>query len=109
MFGEPVTRRRNEQVGEDRYSDPIYEWVDVVLEQRAAFDPGGSREPVEVGRAAVVTTPKLYFREHPDLAREDRVVMRGLEYQVEGDPADWVSPYGTDNGGTVVELTRTGG
>lgn len=109
MFGEPVTRRRNEQIGEDRYHDPIYGDVDVVLEQTAAFDPGGSREPVEVGREAVITTPKLYFRESPDLTREDRVVMRGKEYMVEGDPADWRSPWGSDSGGVVVELSRTGG
>lgn len=105
MFGEPVIRRRNQQTGTDRYLDPIYEDVDTLLEERAAFDPGGTVEPVEVGRERVVTTPKLYFREQrPDLTRDDRVVMRGKEYQVDGDPSDWVSPYGTSLGGLVVEL-----
>lgn len=109
-FGEPVTRRRNEQTGTDRYGEPIFETVDTVLEDGAAFDPGGSREPVEVGRTQTVTTPKLYFRgARPDLHAGDRVLMRGVEFQVEGDPADWRSPYGTDLGGLVVELKRAGG
>lgn len=111
MFvGEPVTRRRREQTGTDRYNNPIYGDVDTVLEERAAFDPGGSREPVEVGREQVITTPKLYFpRQWPDLTSSDRVIVRGVEYAIEGDLPDWRSPFGSDVGGLVVELKRAGG
>jgi hypothetical protein len=108
--GEPVTRRRQEQTGEDRYGNPVYEFVDTVLAERAGFDPGGSREPVEVGREQVVTTPKLYFRQQwPDLTSSDRVIVRGVEYAIEGDDGDWRSPYGSDVGGLVVELKRAEG
>lgn len=110
FIGEPVTRRRNQQTGTDRYGSPVYGLVDTVLPERAGFDPGGSREPVEVGREQTVTTPKLYFREQrPDLNKTDLVVMRGVEYQIEGDPADWRSPYGSTLGGLVVELKKAGG
>lgn len=107
--GEVVTRRRRQQTGADRYGNPVYELVDVVLGETAAFDPGGSREPVEVGRTPTVTTPKLYFTQWPDLVKTDLVVVRGEVFQIEGDPADWRNPWGSDVGGMVVELERAEG
>jgi hypothetical protein len=108
-WGEPVTRRRRAQSGTDRYGNPTYTTTDVVLEERAAFDPGGTREPVEVGREPVVTTPKLYFTERPDLVSSDVVLVRGQAFTVQGDPADWRDPWGSAVGGLVVELQRAGG
>ena len=109
-LGEPVTRRRQQQTGTDRYGNPVYGDVDTVLEERAGFDPGGSREPVEVGRTQTVTTPKLYFRrQFPDLTPSDKVIVRGVIFDIQGDPADWRSPYGSDVGGLVVELKRAEG
>ncbi len=111
MFvGEPVTRRRSEQTGVDRYGNPVYSTTETVLDQRAAFDPGGSREPVEVGREQVVTTPKLYFlRTWPDLLEQDEVMVRGRWFTVQGVPADWRSPYESPLGGMVVELQEVTG
>jgi len=110
FVGEPVTRRRHEQTGVDRYNSPVYGLVDTDLEERAAFDPGGSREPVEVGREQTVTTPKLYFfKTWPDLTASDLVVVRGVEYRIEGRPADWKSPFGSTLGGLVVELKKAEG
>lgn len=108
--GEPVTRRRQQQTGTDRYGNPVYEPVDTVLPERAGFDPGGSREPVEVGREQTVTTPKLYFRRaYPDLNDTDQVLVRGVVFDIEGNPADWKSPFGSDVGGLVVELKKAEG
>lgn len=110
FIGEPVTRRREQQAGTDRYGDPIYETVDEVLRERAAFDPGGAREPVEVGREQVVTEPKLYFlKQYPDLRDDDQVIVRGQVYDIEGIPADWRSPFGSAVGGVVVELKKVDG
>jgi hypothetical protein len=110
MVGESVTRVRPVQSGTDRYGVPVYTDSTVVLEERAAFDPGGSREPVEVGRAPVVTNPKLYFRGAiPDLKATDRLIIRGRTYTVQGDPAYWKSPYGSEMSGLVVELQATEG
>lgn len=105
FLGEQVTRRRREQTGTDRYGNPVFDLVDVVLDERCAFDPGGSREPVEIGREQTVTTPKAYFPDtRPDITAADVLVIRGQEFTVQGVPADWRSPFGADVGGVVVEL-----
>lgn len=110
MFGDPVTRIRLEATGgTDRYGNPVMGDVEAAV-GTAALDPGGTREPVEVGRAQVVTTPKLYYQsEWPDLHSGDRVRVRGLTFEVDGDPSDWRSPWGTLVGGTVVELKAVSG
>ena len=107
MFGEPATRRRRELTGYDSANRPLYEWVSTILPVGCALDPGGSREPVEVGRAQVITTPKAYFRETVDVVAGDELIIRGRVWKVDGDPAQWVSPFGSGLAGTVVELTAT--
>ena len=108
--GLPVTRIRETATGaEDRYGNPVTAPVETVLDQLAAFDPGGSREPVEVGRTATVTTPKLYFIEPVDLTTTDSVRVNARTFTVEGVPAEWQDPFGTNVGGMVVELQEASG
>jgi hypothetical protein len=111
VIGETVTRiRRGEQTGTDPYGEPVYGPATETPVPGAAFDPGGSVEPVEPGRTAVVTMPRLLFRDSiPDIVADDQVRVRGLAYDVVGDPALWVSPYTGREAGLVVELKRTGG
>lgn len=105
MFGATVTRLRpGASTGNDRYGNPI-PGADVSTPIiGGAFAPGGSIEPVEVGRAPVVTTPKLYFLAAVDLTEGDRVLVNGTTYTVEGTPADWHSAWGSTLAGLVVEL-----
>lgn len=111
VIGETVHRiRTGASPGDDRYGNPL-PGVDVETALTgAAFDPGGSLEPVEVGRMPVITTPKVYFRDYaPDIVSTDRLRVRGLVYAVVGRPARWVSPYTTAVAGLVVELRNTEG
>ena len=106
MIGEVVIRiRSGASTGVDRYGNPIPGTdVETPLDG-AAFDPGGSREPLEVGRAQTVTNPKVYFYMNtPDVVSTDRLRVRGLVYQVKGRPAVWSSPFPSAVGGLVVEL-----
>lgn len=97
----PVVRLRLEQTGEDRYGDPVWEDVSTDLPP-ALFAPGGVEEPVEPGRAPVVSEPTLYWRNAwPDVIASDRLTVRGKTYSVEGEPADW---RGARVGGLVVRL-----
>lgn len=106
MIGETVTRiRTGASPGLDRYGNPLPGVDAEVPIDGAAFDPGGSLEPLEVGRAQTVTTPKVYFwRSAPDIVSTDRLRVRGLVYQVIGHPARWESPFTTEVAGLVVEL-----
>lgn len=105
MTPEPVTRLRSVQVGTDPYQNPIYDDVESDLPP-ALFAPGGAAEPVETGRAPVVSEPTLYWRhERPDVHEGDRVRVRGLVYAVDGPPADW---RGSNVGGLAVALRRDG-
>lgn len=105
MRGETVTRlRTGASPGLDPYDNPL-PGVDAEIPLTgAAFDPGGSLEPAEVGRAQTVTTPRLYFRTSPDIISSDRLRVRGLVYDVIGHPALWVSPFTGVTAGLVVEL-----
>lgn len=104
FIGETAIRRRREQTGTDRAGGPIYTWAATTIPTGCAFDPGGTREPLEVGRAQVITTPKAYFPTVVDVVAGDELVIRGRIWTVQGDPAVWISPFRSSVGGTVVEL-----
>lgn len=110
MKGEPVTRlRQGAPTGTDRYGNPTYGPDVESVVGEALFDPGGTRESPEPGRAPVTTQPTLYFRDaFPDLSSGDRVRVRGAEWSVQGDRADWDRP-GARARGAVVELLRVTG
>lgn len=103
---ETVTRLRP-ATSDDRYGDTTpgeqaEEDIDGAL-----FAPGGTQEPVQIGREAVIAEPSLYFpRTWPDILATDLMRVRGDVYQVTGFPADW---RGVTAGGLVVELKRTAG
>jgi hypothetical protein len=111
MSGEVVTRLRRVQDGTDTYGDPV--WSDTPAETSlpgAWFAPGGTQEPVEVGRAAVISVPTVYFpHSWPDIQPTDQLRVRGVVYEVTGDPADWRSPVESRVGGLVVQLRRVEG
>lgn len=110
-MGETVVRiRTGASPGVDRYGNPLPGADVETAIDGAAFDPGGSLEPVEVGRTQTATTPKVYFwRSSPDIVSTDRLRVRGLAYRVTGHPAKWVSPFTGEIAGLVVELELTEG
>ena len=73
------------------------------------FNPGGSTEVSAVWRVAVSTQPTVYLPTGTDITPADRVVVRGVTYEVDGDPADWRSPYSGWRPGLSVALKRFGG
>jgi len=107
---ETVTRvRAGASTGTDAFGQPI-PGADVELDiDGALFAPGGTSEPIEAGRAAVISEPTLYFRAaRPDIVHTDHMRVRGVLYGVDGVPPDWNWGDST-GGGLVVALTRTEG
>lgn len=73
-----------------------------------AFDPGGAVEPLTPGHDRVVTTPTIYAPIGVRFGARDRVTVRGVRYEVDGDSRDWVHPEGAP-AGTVTTLRRVDG
>ena len=73
------------------------------------FDPGGSTEPLEQGRTAVVTQPTVYAAGFPDVLAGDRLVVRGRTWEVDGDPQAWRNPFTGWEPGTTIKLKAVEG
>lgn len=94
---------------EDAHGNPIESFADPVTIEGCAFDPGGSVETVSPGREVVVTSPRVFLPAGTFITARSRVTVRGMLYQVEGDPAAWRSPFTGWEPGTVAVLGRTDG
>jgi hypothetical protein len=79
------------------------------LELLGGFNPGQSSEPLQDARNAVTTQPEFYTDFGSDVLAGDRLVVRGKTYDVDGDPADWHSPFTGWEPGMVIPLKRTEG
>ena len=108
-FGEPVGVIRPTTTT-DRYGNAarVYGATATHTVDGCAFDPGGSTE-INDGRNAVTTTPTLYLPVGADVEAADKVIVRGTVYEVVGDSAVWVDPFGSSLGGVTVELRKVDG
>lgn len=97
-----VIRLRRERVGDDRYGNPLYEVAETPIAELALFAPRDVIPSPEPGRAPVIVEPTLYwFQSWPDVRADDKLRVRGVEYEVQSIPAEWRSPA---VGGLVVKL-----
>lgn len=86
-----VVRRASAQT--DEYGDPIPGAFADHLTLQGKFAPNNPAEPVEVGRNAVITGGTVYVRDlptKPDVADTDRVNIRGVEFEIDGEVGAWL-------------------
>lgn len=106
-YGETVTRQRGVPTL-DPYSGEVtgIDWTtpDELAIEKCGFNPGQSSEPVQDARNAVITQPEVYAPTGSDVLAGDRLVVRGKTYAVDGDPADWRSPFTGWAPGLVIPL-----
>lgn len=74
-----------------------------------AVEPRPSTEPVQDARNAVVSGFTLYMKTGTDLTPADRVRVRGVVYDIDGEVADWRNPYTGSRPGLVVQTKRVAG
>lgn len=72
------------------------------------FDPGGSIA-LRDGRDGTDTKPTVYLPSGTDVVHTDQIEVRGTMYAVEGEIADWRSPFTGGRPGIVVPLRRVSG
>lgn len=115
-----MVRRRITQVlglrvfsesGRDRYGNPVAGFADPVDLPVFAVSPRQSVEPDEVGRRAVLSGLTVYAPASCPVGPRDRVVFRGVEWEVEGEPGRWSdNPHGAGfQEGVQFDLVRSEG
>ncbi|WP_329520511.1 hypothetical protein [Spirillospora sp. NBC_01491] len=104
--GESITRIRLTPGGRDAYGDPLGDIKDRLDITPCALAPRQSGEQIGDGRYAVTSGMDLYAPAGADILPSDRIEARGVVYEVDGEPGDWVSPYTSRRPGLVVPLTR---
>lgn len=92
----------------DKYGDAVESWSAPIDLAVYSVAPRSSDEPEE-GRNAVVSGVSLHAPPGTPVGPLDRVVIDGVEYEVEGEIADWTrGPFGFASG-VVIDLKRTEG
>lgn len=109
MTGETVTILRAGAPSSDRYGNTIpggdvrLEIAGCVVEPRPEGDAAGE------GRVGVVIGAVVYMPSGTDVRSTDRLEIRGKTHTIEGDPADWRSPWTDWRPGIVVVTRRVEG
>ena len=85
------------------YGDPV------ALSGRYGFDPGSSSEPRLPGQSRVIVEPTLYGPYTMPFQPQDRAIVRGVTYEVEGVVRQWRNMFTNREAGAVVSLRRVDG
>lgn len=108
---EPAIRLRATAAA-DRFSgeNTALDWTTPsTLVLRGAFDPGSSVELSDVARDSVTTQPSFLTDFGADVRAGDRLTVRGRTWDVDGDPAEYRSPFSGWEAGMVVKLKAVSG
>jgi hypothetical protein len=106
-YGETVTVVR--PPGRDRYGDPLPGSATEVDYDGCAWWPRTSTE-VAVGQNTLIEGIDVFFPDSgTDVRATDRLRLRGVLYDVEGDPGEWRSELTGTEAGTQVSAKRVTG
>jgi hypothetical protein len=106
--GETILIKRRSQVATDDFGNPTYTVATQTIKE-ALIGVGGTSEPVDPARDAQDASVTVYLPAGTQIQDGDTFVIRGSEWQRDGDAQDWVSPFPGDFGGVVVPLRRRRG
>lgn len=102
---ETVLWERFTPSAEDAHGNPVVGHEPPVEVGIWRFNPGGTQEPFIPGHTRVITEPEIYFP-GPAFGAHDRVTVRGVTYEVDGETPAWISD---DFTGHVARLRKVSG
>ena len=102
LFPETATILTETKTGEDSDGNDIMAPTEVPV--TGAFAPGGSTELIQ-GEDVVIANPTFYLDDGmPTPAPTDAMRIRGVVYQVDGEPQGFRNPFTGETPGAVVRL-----
>lgn len=72
-------------------------------------EPRPSGEPLQDARNQITSGYTLYFPASATVTPQNKVIVRGVTYDVLGEPAVWVNPFTGWQPGQVVQVERSEG
>lgn len=75
---------------EDAHGNTVPGYEDAVEVGIWRFNPGGSQEPFTAGHTRSISDPEIYFP-GPQFGAQDRVTVRGVAYEVDGEQPEWIN------------------
>ena len=109
-MSESVQRLPYQGTGEDAHGNEVQLWGSpVTLAGVYGFDPGSSSEPRLAGHDRVIVEPTLYGPYDTPIESDDRVVVRGDTYEIEGFVRRWKHMRSGHRAGAVATLRRVDG
>jgi hypothetical protein len=108
--GETVTVRRGTPAAPGRRNDTTTDWTDPVdtAVEDCLVAPRSTSENLD-GRTGVIIGITVYMPAGSDVAATDRLVIRGDEYDIDGEPGLWTSPGHSFVDGIEVAAKRSEG
>jgi len=108
-LSETVTRLRAAEAGTDRRGNAEPGEPTRLDIDGCAVAPRGQGENRTEGRQAVTSGWTVYAPTGADVLATDQVEVRGVVYEVDGEPADWRSPFSGRRPGLVFDVVRVEG
>ena len=106
-FPEAATIVSRAVTGQDGDGNDVYGTVETATV--GAFAPEGSTELIQ-GQNTVIANPTFYLADGaPTPAATDRLIVRGVTFDVDGEPQVYRNPFTGEEPGAVVRLERVTG
>lgn len=106
--GETITIRRRSAASTDAYGNPTYTTTTITVKD-ALIAIEGSSEPIDAERDAVDAKVTAYLPNGTQVQDGDVFIIRGSQWQKDGNAGEWVSPFVGMETGVVVPLRRRRG
>lgn len=93
----------------DAHGNLVESWAPPVEVGVYAFNPGVPADSLEAGHDRDTSTPSIYVPSAVTMAARDRVTVRGLLYEVDGETQVYRNPYGARMDGNQINLRKVAG